>query len=88
MEESFVSPSSMGFTRRRFLHRTLHAGAALAIGYGVARGDDTDPDDTNRPVHIWGITQHKIVAGRIVEEWMLFNELDLMMQLSKTVARS
>ena len=41
-----MSPSNMGFTRRRFLHRTLHAGAALAIGYGAARGDGTDPDDT------------------------------------------
>jgi hypothetical protein len=36
---------------------------------------------THRPVQIWGITQHKIVGGRLVEEWMLFNELDLMMQL-------
>ena len=36
----------MGFTRRRFLHRALHAGAALAaIGCGPARGDGTDPDD-------------------------------------------
>ena len=31
--------------RRRFLHRTLHAGAALAIGCGSARGDGTDPDE-------------------------------------------
>ncbi len=37
---------------------------------------------TNRPVQIWGITQHEIVDGRIVKEWMLFNELDLMMQLA------
>ena len=36
----------MAFTRRGFLHRALHAGAALAIGCGPARGDGTDPDDT------------------------------------------
>lgn len=41
---------------------------------------------TNRPIRIWGITQHKIVAGHIVEEWMLFNELDLLMQLAATGA--
>jgi hypothetical protein len=31
---------------------------------------------------IWGITQHQIVNGKIVCEWMLFNELDLMMQIA------
>ncbi len=36
---------------------------------------------THRTVRIWGITQHKIVAERIVEEWTMFNELDLMMQI-------
>jgi predicted ester cyclase len=39
-------------------------------------------EPTNKRVQIWGITQHKIVGGRIVAEWMLFNELDLMMQLA------
>jgi len=34
-----------------------------------------------------GLTQLRIVAGLIVEEWMLFNELDLMMQLSIAAAR-
>ncbi len=51
---------------------------------GTHLGDGIYGAPTNRPVHIWGITQHKIVAGRIVEEWMLFNELDLMMQLATT----
>jgi len=32
----------MRYTRRRFLHRTLHAGAALAIGCGSARGDSDE----------------------------------------------
>ena len=55
---------------------------------GTHSGDGFYGAPTNRPIHIWGITQHKIVAGRIVAEWMLFNELDLMMQLSATGARS
>lgn len=33
-------------------------------------------------VQIWGISQHRIVNGVIVSEWMLFNELDLMMQIA------
>lgn len=36
---------------------------------------------THRKVRIWGITQHKIVDRQIVEEWTMFNELDLMMQI-------
>lgn len=37
---------------------------------------------TDKPVQIWGITQHEIREGKIVAEWMLFNELDLVMQLA------
>lgn len=36
---------------------------------------------TGRPVQMWGITQHQIVDGRIVAEWMLFNEFALMQQI-------
>jgi len=32
----------MSYTRRRFLHRALRAGAALAIGCGPARGDGSE----------------------------------------------
>lgn len=39
-------------------------------------------EPTSRPVQIWGITQHEIRDGRIVREWTLFNELDLMMQIA------
>ena len=28
------------------------------------------------------MTQHKIINGRIVNEWLLFNELDVMMQIA------
>ncbi len=35
----------MSYTRRRFLHRALRTGAALAIGCGPARGDGSNSDD-------------------------------------------
>jgi len=47
-----------------------HSGEGL---YGPASGCE---------VQIWGITQHRVINGRIVEECMLFNELDLMMQIA------
>ena len=57
-------------TSERWSAMGTHSGAGI---YGAP---------TNRPVQIWGITQHEIVDGRIVKEWMLFNELDLMMQIA------
>ncbi len=57
-------------TSERWSAEGTHSGAGI---YG---------EPTGRPVQIWGITQHQIVDGRIVSEWMLFNELDLMMQLA------
>mgnify|MGYP002622931752 FL=1 len=56
-------------TSERWSAEATHKGAAL---YG---------EPTNKPVQIWGITQHQVENGRIVAEWMLFNELDLMMQI-------
>ena len=47
-----------------------HTGAGL---YG---------EPTGRAAQIWGMTQHKIINGRIVNEWLLFNELDVMMQIA------
>ena len=35
----------MSYTRRRFLHRALRAGAALAVGCGPVRGDGRDFDN-------------------------------------------
>ena len=49
---------------------------------GTHSGAGAYGEPTNRPIEIWGITQHEIVDGRIVKEWMLFNELDLMMQIA------
>ncbi len=56
-------------TSERWSAEGTHTGAGL---FG---------EPTGKPVQIWGITQHHIVNGRIVAEWMLFNELDLMMQI-------
>ncbi|MDX1413280.1 MAG: ester cyclase [Candidatus Promineifilaceae bacterium] len=36
---------------------------------------------THRPIQMWGITQHRIEDGCIVEEWMLFNEFAVMQQI-------
>lgn len=57
-------------TSERWSAMGTHTGAGI---YG---------EPTDRPVQVWGITQHHIVKGKIVAEWMLFNELDLMMQLA------
>ena len=56
-------------TSERWSATATHAGDGL---YGPA---------THQPVTIWGITQHEIKDGRIQREWMLFNELDLKMQI-------
>jgi predicted ester cyclase len=57
-------------TSERWSAEATHSGPGL---YG---------EPTGKTVQIWGITQHHIVNGRIVAEWMLYNELDLMMQLA------
>lgn len=49
---------------------------------GTHRGAGAYGEPTGREVQIWGITQHRIVEGKITAEWMLFNELDLMMQIA------
>lgn len=51
-------------------------------GEGTHSGPGIYGEPTGKPVQIWGITQHHIVDGKIVAEWMLFNELDLLMQLA------
>jgi predicted ester cyclase len=54
---------------RRWSAEAVHAGPGI---FG---------EPTGKRVQLWGITQHHVVGGKIVAEWMLFNELDLMMQL-------
>ncbi|CUH47181.1 nuclear transport factor 2 family protein [Ruegeria atlantica] len=38
---------------------------------------------TGAACQIWGITQWRVRDGRVEQEWQLFNELDLMMQIAK-----
>ena len=49
---------------------------------GTHQGGGLYGEPTGREVQLWGITQHRIVGGKITREWMLFNELDLMMQIA------
>ncbi len=49
---------------------------------GTHSGPGLYGEPTGKPVQIWGINQHHIVDGKIVQAWQLFNELDLMMQLA------
>ncbi|MEM9853444.1 MAG: ester cyclase [Pseudomonadota bacterium] len=40
-------------------------------------------EPTGAACQIWGITQQKVKDGRVEQEWQLFNELDVMMQIAK-----
>jgi len=66
----------MGNDKQGYLTSVRWSGNATHTGNGIYG------PPTNREVYIWGITQHKIVDGRIFDEWMLFNEMDIMMQLA------
>ncbi len=48
---------------------------------GTHRGMGIYGPPTGRPIYMWGITQHAIKDGRIVEDWTLFNEFEVMQQI-------
>lgn len=48
---------------------------------GTHRGHGIYGPPTGRQVGLWGLSQHRIVAGRIVEEWTVFNEFGVLGQL-------
>ncbi len=48
---------------------------------GTHRGFGVYGQPTGRQVRIWGLSQYRIRAGRVHEEWMMFNEFDLLQQL-------
>lgn len=51
---------------------------------GTHQGDsDMYRAATGASCQIWGITQWRVKDGRVQQEWQLFNELDLMMQIAK-----
>jgi predicted ester cyclase len=48
---------------------------------GTHTGPGVYGEPTGRRVYMWGITQHVIQHGRITEEWMTWNEFDVMQQI-------
>ncbi len=48
---------------------------------GTHRGYGIYGPPTRRPIHMWGISQHRIKDGKITDEWMLFNEFAVMQQI-------
>lgn len=53
---------------------------------GTHRGAGLYGPPTGRRVHLWGITQQTVEGGRIVDEWTLFNEFELLKQLYRPEA--
>ncbi|WP_326824331.1 nuclear transport factor 2 family protein [Streptosporangium sp. NBC_01756] len=50
---------------------------------GTHRGFGVYGRPTGRRVYLWGITQHRIRDGRIQEEWMQFNEFEVLQQIHR-----
>lgn len=50
-----------------------------AVGTHTGPGAYGKP--TGRRIYMWGITQHVVKNGQITEEWMLFNEFEILAQL-------
>ncbi|MXW84629.1 MAG: ester cyclase [Boseongicola sp. SB0673_bin_14] len=50
---------------------------------GTHSGATIYGEPTGKRCQIWGITQWRIRDGRVVREWQLFNEFDLMMQIAR-----
>ena len=48
---------------------------------GTHAGNGIYGPPSNRQIYIWGNSQHRIVNGRILEEWMFFNEFAVMQQI-------
>jgi len=48
---------------------------------GTHRGAGIYGSPTGRRINMWGNSQHHITDGKIVEEWMLFNEFSVMQQI-------
>jgi predicted ester cyclase len=48
---------------------------------GTHRGYGLYGPPSNRRVHLWGINQLYVSQGQITEDWMMFNEFDVMAQI-------
>ena len=62
--------------------REGYLSAARWSATGTHTGGGPYGPPSGAPVQVWGISQHEVSGGRITREWMLFNELDLMMQIA------
>jgi len=58
-----------------------HSASVRWTALGTHRGYGLYGTPTGRRVHLWGISQLYFVGDRIVEDWMLFNEFDVLAQL-------
>ena len=54
---------------------------------GTHRGYGLYGPPTGRSVHLWGINQIYVIGGIITEDWMMFNEFDVMAQILSDEAR-
>ena len=50
---------------------------------GIHLGDGIYKKPSNASCQLWGITQWRVRSGVIEEEWQLFNEFDLIMQITE-----
>ena len=50
---------------------------------GTHDGDGLYREPTGAACQIWGITQWRVEDGKVRQEWQLFNEFDLMMQIAR-----
>lgn len=66
----------MGNDADGYLISTRWSADATHSGGGLYR------QPTGAKVQIWGITQQRVRGGVVEQEWQLFNELDLMMQIA------
>ena len=67
----------MGNDAEGYLISTRWSAEGTHTGAGLYR------DPTGQRCQIWGITQQRVQNGIVEQEWQLFNELDLMMQIAK-----
>lgn len=71
----------MGNDNDGYLISTRWSAEATHAGEGLYR------EPTNADCQIWGITQWRVRDSMVEQEWQLFNEFDLMMQIAKARQR-
>jgi predicted ester cyclase len=65
----------MGSETEGYLTAVRWSATATHRGYGPYG------EPTGRQVRIWGLTQQRVLRGKVQEEWLVFNELDLLQQI-------